>query len=50
MQIITIKVYPIVNPCRLTSDSVRGEEVISNSLLNEVEENDVIKLLVYLSK
>lgn len=24
MQIITIKVYPIVNPCRLTSDSVRG--------------------------
>lgn len=28
MQIITIKVHPIVNPCRLTSDSVRGEEVI----------------------
>jgi len=24
MQIITIKVHPIVNPCRLTSDSVRG--------------------------
>lgn len=24
MRIITIKVHPIVNPCRLTSDSVRG--------------------------
>ncbi|NMO78055.1 sigma-70 family RNA polymerase sigma factor [Bacillus sp. UniB3] len=49
MQIITIKVHPIVNPCRLTSDSVRGEEVIlkklEHFLLNEVEENELDKLL-----